>query len=55
MLPASAVPLIAGVGLLIDPEVVIVGAAIVVSIVLITSPEAVDTLLDASVAVTVKE
>ena len=53
MLPASAVPLIAGVGLLIDPEVAIVGDAITVSTSIFTGVDD-DVFPAASVALTEK-
>ena len=54
MLPASAVPLIAGVLLLIDPEVVMTGAAgDVVSISIGNPTDSADTLPARSVALTV--
>ena len=55
MLPASAVPLIAGVLLLIDPEVVMTGeAGAVASIVIDKESDAAEMFPAASVAVTVK-
>ena len=57
VLPASAVPLIVGVVSFVEVSVVVITGwpGFVVSTVILTAPDAIDTLFAASVAVTVKE